>query len=225
MHDFLRTEWKTIVAVTVFCAVIYGWFYAQEREKKAEKDKPYVYSCFRPGVALGQYALGAEKSSVKLAGFSPVQSESAEFGAESFASPQNDIVLNFRNGVLAAIEFFPSRHDDEDGACGRDIEQFLKTNRSVSQDIPVADRTNAIYAGAVYISHAKPDAGGAKTADDDADIKDDADNEENADAGAAADIKDDADIESASSNEENAGVLSASAAQPLPDSWLIVRAR
>ncbi len=211
MHDFLRTEWKTITVVTIFCAVIYGWFYAQEREKKAEKDKPYVYSCFRPGIALGQYALGASKDAADRAGFFPVQSKSAEFGIESYAAPQNDIILNFRNGILAAIEFFPSRHDDADGVCGRDIDHFLKTNRPVSQDIPVADRTNAIYAGAVYISHAKPDGGDAKTGS--AEIKD------------AADTDNDADIKSTPNNAENGGVFSASDARTQPDRWLIVRAR
>lgn len=48
MHDFLRNEWKTILIVTIFCAIIYGWFYVQDREKKPKHKNPTRTRVFAP---------------------------------------------------------------------------------------------------------------------------------------------------------------------------------
>ena len=165
MHDFLRNEWKTILIVTIFCAIIYGWFYVQDREKKAEAQKPYAYTCFRPGRSLAQYALGTQKSDVELAAFAPSPSQASDFGVESWTSSNGDIVLNFRRDKLATIEFFPSLYDDETGACQRDIDEFLKSYSPIAQSIPVENRTNTAYYGAVYIERRKQDAPDAPIAD------------------------------------------------------------
>lgn len=214
MQDFLRNEWKTIFIVTIFCAAIYSWFYVQDSKKKAEANSPYAYTCFRPGAALGQFVLGTPKSDVDLSAFAMNPAASGDFGVESWASAKGDITLNFRHEKLASIEFFPSRYGGDIDACKRDIEEFKKKNSPIAQPIPVENRTNVMFAGAVYVSRqdaqkGKPDGGDSAHADGrefDVERSQGGENSEN-------------------SSDGRAKFASTPAHDVQPDSWLIIRSR
>lgn len=214
MHDFFRNEWKTILIVTIFCAAIYSWFYVQDSEKKAEANSPYVYTCFRPGAALGQFVLGTPKSDVDLSAFAMNPAASGDFGVESWASAKGDITLNFRNEKLASIEFFPSRYGGDIDACKRDIEEFKKNSSPIAQPIPVENRTNIMFAGAVYVS--RQDVRKGKPGD--------------GDSAHAGDRKFGVERSNKVENSENSSAdhakfVSTPAYDVQPDSWLIIRSR
>lgn len=150
MHSFLVAEWKTMVAIAVFCGGIFAWFYVDECQKEAKKDAPHVYTCLGAGAFLKNYHLGSplEVLAHDLDGFQKTQDEALHL--VRYARQDGAIALNFRNQKLTAIEYYP-KFDDDKRACLDDIDAFKQAAQPVAQSIRAGHRVDVIYDGLIHV--------------------------------------------------------------------------
>lgn len=153
MHDFLVAEWKTLVAVVLFCGCIFGWFYADEVEKSKIDNAQYQMKCIRPGESVLGYKLGTPVSQLDLAGFTATNG-----GLENttqYHSSDDGIVLTFRNDILVAAQIAID-HPDFSDSCKEDLKHFKKSTSTVAQAIPFEKSTDNIYEGLVVVTQTTP---------------------------------------------------------------------
>ena len=143
MHEFLLAEWKTMLAVFVFCSAIFAWFYVDEVQKAEEAAKPYEYQCLDPGERVLDYALGMPLSALNLGDFE-LQTDPV-FGIKKYRRHDGAVVLHFRNDVLVKAEWFPQDMD-----CGQDFDR-LNSFKQVSQPIPYYGEVYELYEGFVRV--------------------------------------------------------------------------
>ena len=159
MHDFIVAEWKTLLAVLLFCGCIFGWFYADEIEKAKNDNKQYQMTCIQPGESILGYKIGTPISQIDLSGFMPF--DNADLHVTQFRPKDNsDIVLTFRDNKLVTIELTLDNPDFSE-TCREDLKYFKKKNSPVAQSIAVGDTTDNIYEGLVLVTKT------TATADDD----------------------------------------------------------
>ena len=160
MHSFLKAEWKTMLAVVVFCGAIYGWFYHAEVEKARALDAPYVFECLRAGDGFLDYKLGtplqALEPQLQSDGFA--RSRDELFNVTRYARPDGAVALSFRDDKLAAIEFYPEKTENNP-SCTSDIVKWRASQRPVAQEIVANDRQFVIYDGLVEIKQSDPVSG------------------------------------------------------------------
>lgn len=150
MNSFLKAEWKTIVAVTLFCGAIFGWFYYQETLNIEAEEASYEYTCIFAGEGLLSDKLGMtyDELAPKLSGF--LKSEDKTIDTTSFESPDHIITYHFRQNRLASIEYYPDMNN-LDEACAADFEQFKKTHSQKSAPILSQDKKTIAYEGLVIV--------------------------------------------------------------------------
>lgn len=156
MHDFLKSEWKTILIVLIFCSAIYSWFYTDETKRRQEKSKPYEYTCFMAGKGFQNYLLGDDLTTVDLSSFERTESDAP--WVQSYRRKTDGTILNFRKNKLVSIEFYPQKLDNRDHACIQDIEQWTTAQNQAAQTIERGMRKNIPYNGAIHIVSAAPQA-------------------------------------------------------------------
>ena len=149
MHSFLVAEWKTIVAVIVFCGGIFAWFYHEELRREAEENAPYPYTCLGAGEHFREYLLGTPMAELQgaVAGFARTRDDGLD--VDRFESPDGAYSLNFRHGRLAAIEYYPEK--DGNAECAADAEHFKSKASTVAQAIPVGGHIDQIYDGMILV--------------------------------------------------------------------------
>ena len=149
MHDFIVAEWKTLLAVFLFCGCIFGWFYADEIEKAKEDTKQYQMACIRPGESVLGYKLGSSSSQFDLSGFTA--SDVNLPNTRQYRNSDNTITLTFRDDKLVAAQISLDAPDFSD-ACKEDLKHFKKTASTVAQAIPFDQSTDNIYEGLVVVT-------------------------------------------------------------------------
>ncbi|MBQ9243423.1 MAG: hypothetical protein IJ165_09395 [Proteobacteria bacterium] len=163
MHSFLKAEWKTILAVILFCGAIFGWFYHDEVEKERIQNTPYTFECLRAGSGLLDYALGTPLKSIEQKlqseGFS--RSQDSLLSLTRYERPDGAVALNFRDDALSAIEFYPKKTENIP-SCANDIVNWKATARPVAQEIVSNDTKFIIYEGLVEMQQSDPISDGSE---------------------------------------------------------------
>ncbi len=155
MHDFIVAEWKTLLAVCLFCGCIFGWFYADEIEKAKEDTKQYQMSCIRPGESVLDYKLGTPRAQFDLSAFTA--SDSGLPNTTLYQNSDNTTILAFRDDMLVAAQISLDAPDFSD-ACKDDLKHFKKTASAVAQAIPFEQSTDNIYEGLIVVTQTIPAA-------------------------------------------------------------------
>ncbi len=155
MHAFLVAEWKTIVAVFVFCGAIFLWFYVEELQREEQENAPYPYTCLGAGDHVQKYKLGTPELVLagELAGF--MESREEDLGVVRYEKPPYS--LTFRDGVLSAIGYFPG--ENADATCTEDAEQWKKSASIVAEPIRVSSRVDNIYNGMIQVQERETSTG------------------------------------------------------------------
>ena len=148
MHSFFKAEWKTIVAVILFCGAIFGWFYHDEIVKSRQNTEEYTMTCMVPGQSFQNYQLNTPISDLNLEGFTKTTDEILQ--TESYKNAEGSLILNFRNGKLSSIEYyFPT--DDKTAPCYADMKYWVSNHNEVAESLTENQRTHRIYEGFVLI--------------------------------------------------------------------------
>lgn len=160
MHSFLKAEWKTILAVFLFCGAIFGWFYHDELEKERRENAPYVYECLRVGDGLLEYKLGTPRQALEpqLQAQNFTRTEDAPLHITRYERPDGAIALSFRDDTLAAIEFYPKKTENNP-SCANDIVNLRSSIPMVASPIITDNTALIIYDGLVEIRQSEPISG------------------------------------------------------------------
>ena len=154
MHDFLVAEWKTLLAVLLFCGCIFAWFYADEVKKAQNDNSQYQMTCIRPGESILDYKLGTPISQIDLTDFIP--SSNANLHVTQYRkNNDSSVTLSFRDDKLITVEVDLQNPDFSD-TCREDLKFFKKKQSPVAQSIPVGDTTDNIYEGLVLVTKTTP---------------------------------------------------------------------
>ena len=148
MHSFFKAEWKTIVAVVLFCGAIFGWFYHDEIVKSRPDPEAYTMTCMEPGHSFQNYQLNTPVSALNLEGFTKTTDEILH--TETYKHAEGSLILNFRDGKLSSIEYyFPT--DDKTEPCYADMKYWVSNHQEVAESLTENKRTHRIFEGIVLI--------------------------------------------------------------------------
>ena len=150
MRDFIVAEWKTLLAVIIFCGGIFAWFYHDELQNAAQEQKDeYQMTCLHPGQSVMDYAIGTPSSQYDLSRFE--RSNDDTFGISTYTRDDGAVTLTFRDDKLVSAEILV-------GAgvlpidCLNDYHHYKTTEQPEAESISYGDTTDAIYKGLVVVT-------------------------------------------------------------------------